>query len=164
MIPIIGISDPLQRNAQLECVDRMYLNVYLPLLQRGAGVAYFFRKLRGWPMPSSVLMAPLTQRFVEAIERYAERNGIDVVSFRCGERKDERTQAYLRQWTGGEGVLYVGRAQEKARVLRTEHRHNPTTGAPYPWLADSTARVNRYYLPVQRQAVHQRARVPGSGS
>ena len=130
----------------LECVDRMYLNVYLPLLQRGAGVAYFFRKLRGWPMPSSVLMAPLTQRFVEAIKCYAERNGIDIVSFRRGERKDERTQAYLRRWTGGEGVLYVGRAQEKARVLRTERRHNPTTGAPYPWLADSTAMVNHYYF------------------
>ena len=124
----------------------MYLNVYVALLQRGAGVAYFFRKLRGRPMPSSVLMAPLTQRFVEAIKRYAERNGIDVVSFRRGERKDERTQAYLRRWTGGEGVLYIGRAQEKARVLRTERRHNPTTGAPYPWLADSTAMVNHYYF------------------
>lgn len=27
----------------LECVDRMYLNVYVPLLQRAAGAAYFFR-------------------------------------------------------------------------------------------------------------------------
>ena len=49
----------------LECIDRMYLNVYVPLLQTGAGVAYFFRKIRDRPVPSSVLMAPLTQRFVD---------------------------------------------------------------------------------------------------
>ena len=130
----------------LECVDRMYLNVYVPLLQTGAGAAHFFPKIRGRPVPSSALMAPLTQRFVEAIKRYAERNGIEIVPFRRGERKDERTQAYLRRWTGGEGVLYIGRAQEKARVVRTEHRHDPGTGASYPWLADSTAMVNHYYV------------------
>ena len=30
----------------LECLDRMYLNVYVPLLQTAAGAAYFFRKRR----------------------------------------------------------------------------------------------------------------------
>ena len=143
-----SVAEVLSRHTTLtlECVDRMYLNVYVPLLQRGAGVAYFFRKIRGRPVPSSVLMAPLTPRFVEAIKRYAERNRIDLVSFRRGERKDERTQAYLRRWTRGEGVLYMGRAQEKARVLRTERHHDPATGATYPWLAPSTAMVNHFYF------------------
>ena len=59
----------------LECIDRLYLNVYVPVLQRAAGAAYFFRKVRGASVPSSALMAPITQRFVEAIKRYAERNG-----------------------------------------------------------------------------------------
>ena len=31
----------------LECVDRMYLNVYVPLLQTAAGAAHFFREMRG---------------------------------------------------------------------------------------------------------------------
>ena len=115
----------------LECIDRLYLNVYVAVLQREAGAAYFFRKMRGAAVPSSVLMAPITQRFVNAIKGYAERNGIDIVSFRRGERKDDRTQEYLRKWSGGEGVLYIGKAQEKARVQRTEHRHNPATGATY---------------------------------
>ncbi len=70
----------------LECIDRMYLNVYVPLLQAGAGVAYFFRKLRGRPVPSSALMAPMTERFVSAIKRYAEHNRIDVVTFRSPAR------------------------------------------------------------------------------
>ena len=84
----------------LECVDRMYLNVYVPLLQAGAGVAHFFRKMHGRPVPSSALMAPMTQRFVEAIKRYAERNGLDIVSFRRGERKDERTRSTFARGPG----------------------------------------------------------------
>ncbi|MYH29413.1 MAG: hypothetical protein F4018_05575 [Acidobacteria bacterium] len=94
----------------LECIDRLYLNVYVPVLQRAAGAAYFFRTMRGASVPSSALMAPITQRFVNAIKRYAEDNGIDIVSFRRGERKDERTQEYLRDWSGDEGVLYIGKA------------------------------------------------------
>ena len=45
----------------------------MPVLQRAAGAAYFFRKMRGAAVPSSVLMAPITQRFVNAIKGYAER-------------------------------------------------------------------------------------------
>ena len=40
----------------------------------------------GHGQPSSALMAPMTQRFVDAIKRFAERDGIDIVSFRRGER------------------------------------------------------------------------------
>ena len=129
----------------LECIDRMSLNVYVPLLQRAAGAAYFFRKMRGAAVPSSALMAPMTQRFVDTIKSFAARNGIEIVSFRRGERQDDRTRQYLRNWTGGEGVLYIGKAQEKARVVRTERRHDPVTGDTYPWLVASTGyeyRVN----------------------
>ena len=141
-----SVSEVLSQHTTLalECVDRMYLNVYVPLLQTAAGAAHFFRQVRGAAWPSSVLMAPITERFVNAIKSYAARNGIDLVTFRRGERKDERTREYLRTWPGGEGVLYIGRAQEKARVLRTERRHDPRTGASYP---------------LQRQAVYQRARI-----
>jgi hypothetical protein len=43
-------------------------------------------------------------------------------------------------------VLFVGKAQEKATVFRTEKRRNPQTGQPYPWLVRSTAMVNHYYF------------------
>ena len=45
-----------------------------------------------------------------------------------------------------EGVLYVGRAQEKARVVRTERRRSATTGMTYPWVVDGSAMVNHYYF------------------
>ena len=130
---------------ELECIDRMYLNVYVPMLQSGAGAAYFFRRIRGNPVPSSALMGPMTRRFVAAIERHAAAEGVDLVRFERFERKDDRTKAYLRGFAGTEGVLYIGKAQEKARVVRTERRDDPVRG-PYPWLASSTAMVNHYYV------------------
>src|SRR5206468_4330720 len=52
----------------------------------------------------------------------------------------------LARFQGDEGVVFVGRAQEKTPVFRTEKRHNPSTGRPYPWLVRSTAMVNHFYV------------------
>lgn len=131
---------------EVECIDRMYLNVYVPLLQTGAGTWHYFRELRGNPVPSSALMAPMTRRFVAAIERFAHEEEVDLIAFERGERKDDRAQQYLKAWPGGEGVLFIGKAQEKARVVRTQRRYNPHTGEHYPWLESSTALVNHYYF------------------
>lgn len=38
------------------------------------------------------------------------------------------------------------RAQEKARVMRTERRRSATTGMSYPWVVDGSAIVNHYYF------------------
>ena len=128
---------------ELECLDRLYLNGYVPLLQTGAGASWFFRKVRGKPVPSSALMAPMSRRFAAALEALAEESG-GIVRFTRGERKDDVTKARLRDWKGGEGVLYVGKAQERARTLRTERRRRPN-GEAYPWIVERTAMVNHYY-------------------
>ena len=41
-----SVAEVLSRHTtlSLECVDRMYLNVYVPLLQTAAGAAHFFRR------------------------------------------------------------------------------------------------------------------------
>lgn len=131
---------------EVECIDRMYLNVYVPLLQTGGGTWHFFREIRGNPVPSTVLMAPMTRKFVSDIERFAREEGVDLIRFARGERKDDRTQQYLKTWHGGEGVLFIGKAQERARVVRTQRRRDPQTGDHYPWLESSTAMVNHYYF------------------
>ena len=66
----------------VECIDRMYLNVYVPKLQRDNDVAWFFRGHRRQPFASSALMAPISRRFVAGLERYAQRHEIKVVPFR----------------------------------------------------------------------------------
>ena len=54
-------------------------------------------------------------------------------------------QQYLARFEGDEGVLFVGKAQEKANVFRTEKRQG-SDGARYPWIIRSTAMVNHYYI------------------
>ena len=131
---------------EVESIDRLYLNVYQPTLQTPGGAFRFFREVRGCPVPSSALMAPMTRSFVAAIEAFVAERGLDLVTFERGERKDDRTQEYLRAWPGGEGVLYVGKAQEKARVLRTQASTDPASGRRTASLIASTAMPNAYYF------------------
>ena len=46
---------------------------------------------------------------------------------------------------GDEAVLFVGKAQEKASVFRTEKRTD-AQGKKYPWIIRSTAMVTHYYV------------------
>jgi hypothetical protein len=131
---------------EIEGIDRMYLNVYVPQLQRESGVASFFRFHRGHPFASSVLMDPISKAFVEELERFAGQHQIPVVQFKKGERKDDIAAGHLSKFKGEEGVLFIGKAQEKTPVIRTERRRNEQTGATYPWLVRSTAMVNHFYV------------------
>lgn len=142
------VTDGLREHVtlELESIDRMYLNLYVPLLQTANGVAYYIREQMKAPMASTVLLAPKGAELVARIEQFARDQNVDLVTFRKGQRKDEVTQSYLATHDGTEGVLYIGKAQEKARVVRTQRRRNPETGRTYPWLYEGTAQVNHYYF------------------
>ena len=112
----------------------MYLNVYVPQLQRVGGVVWYLRGHLGQRFASTATVAPKTEAFVGAIERFAAQHEVELVSFDKHQRKDDLTQQYLAQFDAEEGVLYIGRAQEKARVVRTERRRCARTGMTYPWV------------------------------
>ena len=130
---------------ELECIDRMYLNVYVPALQCESGVAGFFRRHRGYPFASSALMDPMTKSFVAATEQFAKDHQVPLIPFHKGQRKDDVMKEQMRHFHKAEGVVFIGKAQEKAPVFRTERRRNPETGQRYPWIVRSTAMVNQYY-------------------
>ncbi|MFM9915353.1 MAG: hypothetical protein ACKVOX_06070 [Rhizobacter sp.] len=129
---------------ELEAIDRMYLNAYVPSLQSGGGVVYFLKTQLGVRVPSTVMVAPMSQQFVAAIERFVKTEGVDLITFEKGQRKDDVAQQYLAKFTGDDGVLFVGKAQEKASVFRTEKRRDAR--GVYPWIIRSTAMVNHYYV------------------
>ncbi len=162
---------------EVESIDRLYLNVYVPKLQRVGGVVGFFRE-RGATFASSALMEPLTTAFVKALERFAQTEGVPLLPFAHGQRKDEIAQEYLAAFAGHEGVLFIGKAQEKATVWRTERRYNRADRAAL-CLAGQVHRAGQsvlhlrrrrrlwpllpqvlLVLPLQRQTVPQWARVP----
>ena len=130
----------------LEAIDRMYLNVFVPNLQYEQGIVRFFRQHRGQPLPSAALMSPMSRGFVTALEGFAAKRAIPLVQFHKGQCKDDVMAEHLRRFTCQEGVVFLGKAQEKTPVFRTERRRSPTTGQPYPWIVRSTAMVNNYYI------------------
>jgi hypothetical protein len=107
---------------EVEGIDRMYLNVYVPQLQREVGVASFFRYHRGYPFVSSALMDPISKSFVASLEAFAKQEQVPVVQFRKGQRKDDMAAEHLSKFTKDEGVLFIGKAQERTPVFRTERR------------------------------------------
>jgi hypothetical protein len=131
---------------EVEGIDRMYLNVYQPRLQTDRGVAAFFRFHRGETFASSALMNPMSKSFIAAVDRFVEQEQIPLITFTKGQRKDDVTQVYRSCFSGAEGIVVVGKAQEKTPVFRTEKRRNSQTGQTYPWIVRSTAMVNHYYF------------------
>lgn len=130
---------------ELESIDRMYLNLYVPRLQSERQVASFCRYHLGKQFASSALLQPISKQFVASIERFCAEGQIPVLQFRSGQRKDDIAAGYLAGFSAEEGVLFLGKAQEKTKVLRTERRRGDN-GAPYPWIVRSTAMVNHFYF------------------
>jgi len=120
-------------------IDRMYLNLCVPQLQSVVGVVGYLHKHHGQRLASTAALAPKSKAFSKWMKHFARREGIDIVRFRKGQRKDEVTREYLSRFQGAEGVLYIGVAREKARVMRTRRRRNRNTGHTYPWTVASTA-------------------------
>lgn len=143
-----SVAEIVNRHVKLtvEGIDRMYLNVFVPGLQYETGIVRFFREHRGQPLPSAALMSPMTRSFVAALEDFVARQGIALVQFCPGQRKDTVMAEHLHSFAREEGVVFVGKAQENTPVFRTERRRSPITGRPYPWIVRRSAMVNNYYI------------------
>src|SRR4249920_1867273 len=131
---------------EVESIDRMYLNVWQPRLAYGGGVQGFFVGHRGYHYASTALMDSMTKAFVADIHGFVAARGLELVSFAKGQRKDDIAREFLAGFTEPEGVLFVGRAQEKAGVWHTQRRYNPTTGGSYAWLVRASAFINFFYF------------------
>ena len=130
---------------ELECIDRMYLNAYVPKLTSEGGIAAFCRGYWGHRFASTKQAVTMTKAFVKSIEAFLQREGLELVRFQKGQRKDEVLQQKLRGFKKPEGVIFVGVAQEKVRVPRTTRKACPG-GGTIPWIIYSTAMVNVYYF------------------
>ena len=131
---------------EVESIDRMYLNAIVPRLQIVEGALRFIRQQRQAKVASTNAVEPMTRNFVKAIEEFVEQHQIPMVSFQKGQRKDELAAQMRAKFPHRDGVVFVGKAQEKCTVYRTEKRHNPKTGRAYAWIVKSTALVNHYYF------------------
>jgi hypothetical protein len=131
---------------EVESIDRMYLNVYIPKLQRESGASWFLKEQRQYPVASSAAMAPISRAFAAAIETYAKSHQIPMLTFEKGQRKDDVVAPYVKQAAGREGIVLIGKAQEKTTTFRTTKGFGPRSQDRYPRLYRTTAMVNQYYF------------------
>jgi hypothetical protein len=130
---------------EVECIDRMYCNLYVPQLQHAGGLLGYIERQLGLPIASTAPLAKITDAFSTAMRRFARDQGVPWVDFAKGQRKDDVMHAHLARFTGREGVLFIGRAQEKTSLFRTERRRD-TRGDSYPWIVKTTGVVNQFYV------------------
>ena len=133
---------------ELESIDRLYCNLYVPQLQRAEGIVGFIRGHLGRPIASTAVIAPMSRDFTARLRSFADAHDIPRVDFARGQRKDEVMHEHLAAFEAAgrtEGVLFIGRAQEKNTVFRTEKRR-AADGSSYPWIVRTTSVVNQFYV------------------
>src|SRR5207245_7862064 len=83
--------------------------------------------------------------FNRAVRVFAAARQIPWIDFAEGQRKDDVAQKFLAGFTGTEGVLFIGRAQEKVPLFRTRKRRRDD-GTYYPWIALETGVASQFYF------------------
>ena len=131
----------------IECLDRIYLNAYVPILQSSGQVVAFMTQHLGMPIPSPALLEKIGTKFRRSVESYASGNEIPWVRFGKGDRKIDVMQPYLhtQAGTGRSGVAAIGVTQEFQRVW-SAYQRDTKTAAPQYTFAKADRRVTCYYF------------------
>lgn len=128
----------------IECLDRIYLNACIPVLQSSGQVVAFMTQHLGKPIPSPALMEHIGTRFRRAAESYADANEIPWVRFGKDDRKISVMQPHIEAQaaTGKSGVATIGwrrsssgsgppASATRRRRPRSTRSRRPTAGTCY---------------------------------
>ncbi len=108
----------------IECIDRLYLNGYVPTMQTGGQLVKYLHH-KGFASPSPTLLGKMTEEYRETVKRFAKQLNIPLIQFEHGQRKEDVVAEYRQRHGAVEGVVVIGTAQEKATAFRASKR---TTG------------------------------------
>ena len=146
---LVTVDDILNGHVSLDvrCLDRIYLNGYLPTVQV-PGQVVLFLKHRGFPIPSPAVVEKMGTGFREAVRTFAETSHIPVLRFVKGDRKIAVMTPYVDRQaaTGRSGVAAIGVAQEFQRVFTCTTGPAREGGAPHFGWAKADRRVTAYYF------------------
>ena len=129
----------------IRCLDRLYVNGYVPTLQTPGQLCWYLRDHLGNPLPSPALFPPLHDRFTGAVAAFARQQGVPVVHFERGQRKDEVASQQRADRPLTDGVVFIGVAQEKMSSFKAQKRPGPQGGVHFDFSRQSVA-VNHYYF------------------
>ena len=137
---------------EIESLDRLYLNLYVPTLQVSGQAATFLGRHSGNPIPSPAIMERRGTRFRAAVRDFAEANAIPMLRFAKDERKIDAVRPLMEEAeaAGRDRVVAIGTVQEYQRVFTASKGENGH-GAVWFNFYKADRRVTCYYFYVWDQ-------------
>jgi hypothetical protein len=132
----------------VRCLDRIYVQGYMPKLQTSGGLYYFLHDHLGHPIPSPALFRPMHDRFVNGVTAYARDHGVPLIAFEPRQDKDALVATYRARSSDADAVVVIGVAQEKMRAFKAHKRSGPQGGVTFDF-SRQPVNVNHYYFYVQ---------------
>ena len=155
MASVANINDVLEGHValEIECVDRLYLNAYVPILQVGGQVVRFLCGHLGHQIPSPALLGPIGNRFRREVKAFAAEREIPILQLRKPERSrwDDRKLDHVRQYLdaaereGRFGVVAIVACQEFQWVLSGRNRATHPNAVSFDFFKEER-RVGIYYF------------------
>ena len=157
MATVVNINDVLEGHVALdvECLDRIYLNAYVPNLQVGGQVVTYLTSHLGNEIPSPALFQRMGERFRKAVNDFATDNEIPVLRLKRPDRTrwDDRKIDHVRPFldaaedNGRFGVVAIVAAQEVQKVFMGYERSKGEHGKAVNFGFDKAdRRVTTYYF------------------
>ena len=127
---VVTVNEVLDGHVALdiECLDRVYLNAYVPILQSSGQVVAFMTQHLGLPIPSPALFDKIGQRFRRAVASFAEANDIPWVRFAQGRPQGRRDAP--RTWSAQAGDRAVAGWRRSGWRRSSSGSGPPTSGRP----------------------------------
>ena len=136
---VININEVLDGHVglELDCLDRIYLNAYVPRLQTSGQVAVFMTDHLRLPFPSPAIFEKISNRFRREVRVFAQVNRIPVLRLaspdrrRWDDRKLDHVQRYLAraERQGRPAVVAIVAAQELAWVWNAKENRDRTSNS-----------------------------------
>jgi hypothetical protein len=156
MSDVVNINDLLDGHVALEveCVDRLYLNAYVPSLQVGPQVNRFLEGHLGYAIGSPAVISQIGNRFRRDVKAFAARHRVPILQLakpdrsRWDDRKLDHVRPYLERAERARryGVVAIVAAQEFQWVFSATKHAGTTTGGVYFRWTKQERRVGVYYF------------------
>lgn len=155
MTSVVNINDVLDGHVSLEidCIDRLLLNAYVPNLQVSGQVVTFLTGHLGFPVPSPALLEKIGNRFRREVKAFAAEHDVPVLALkkpdrtRWDDRKLDHVRPYLERAEAEHrtGVVAIVQAQEFQWVFSAKNRSSTPGLVSFDFVKEER-RVGIYYF------------------
>jgi hypothetical protein len=151
MRPTVGEILADRVSLEVSCVDRIYVNGYVPKLQTSGQLVFFLGEHAGCPVASPALLGQRGARLRREVDAFVKGEKIPVVQFKRGQRKDDVAAAMRRQRPMVEGVVLLGVAQERCQSFKGVKRPTPSGSVSFDFSRQSVYVKHLYFYVQDRE-------------